>query len=40
MTRKIFLNISANSGKVTLAETHDHLSLEKPSNAAMVWDGR
>ena len=40
MTRKIFLNISANSGKVTLAETHDHLSLEKPSNAAMGWDGR
>ena len=35
-----YLNVSSNSDKVTLEETHNHLSLEKPSNAATALDGR
>ena len=34
------LNVSANSDKVTLEETHNHPSLVKPSNAATVLDCR
>ena len=34
------LNVSANSDKETLEETRNHPSLEKPSNAAMLLDGR
>ena len=34
------LNVSANSDKETLEETHNHPSLEKPSNAAALLDGR
>ena len=34
------LNVSSNSDKVTLEETHNHPSLEKPSDAATVLDGR
>ena len=37
---KNILNTSANSDKVTLAETHDHPSLEKPSYGATVLDSR
>ena len=37
---KSVLNVSANSDKVTLTETHDHPSLEKPSNGATVLDDR
>ena len=33
-------NASANFAKVTLEETHNHASLEKPSNAATLLDGR
>ena len=34
------LNVSANSDKETLEETHNHPSLEKPSNAVPLLDGR
>ena len=34
------LNVSANSDKETLEETRNHPSLEKPSNAATLLDGR
>ena len=34
------LNVSANSDKETLEETHNHPSLEKPSNVATLLDGR
>ena len=34
------MNVSSNSDKVTLEETHNHLSLEKPSNAATALYGR
>ena len=34
------LNVSANSNKETLEETHNHPSLEKPSNVATLLDGR
>ena len=34
------LNVSANSDKESLEETHNHLSLEKPSNVATLLDGR
>ena len=34
------LNVSANSDKETLEETHNHPSLEKPSNVGMLLDGR
>ena len=37
---KNILNGSANFDKVTLEETHNHPSLEKPSNAATLLDGR
>ena len=40
MTQKNVLNVSANSDKATLTETHDHPSLEKPSNATTVLDGK
>ena len=33
-------NGSASFDKVTLGETHNHLSLKKPSNAATLLDGR
>ena len=33
-------NGSANFDKVALEETHNHLSLEQPSNAATLLDGR
>ena len=35
-----YLNVSSNSDKVTLRETHNYTSLEKPSNAATVLDGK
>ena len=35
-----YLNVSSNSDKVTLKETHSYTSLEKPSNAATVLDGK
>ena len=35
-----YLNVSAYSDKVALEETHNHPSLEKPSNVATVLDGR
>ena len=38
--QKNYLNVFANSGKVTLKETHKHPFLEKLSNAAMVLDSR
>ena len=34
------LNISAKFDKETLGETHNHPSLEKPSNVATLLDGR
>ena len=37
---KSVLNVSANSDKVTLTETNDHPSLEKPSSGATVLDDR
>ena len=33
-------NEPANFGEVTLEETHNHLFLEQPSNAATLLDGR
>ena len=33
-------NVSENFDKVTLEEIHNHPSLEKPSNAATLLDGR
>ena len=38
--QKNYFNVSSNYGKVTLEETYNHSSLEKPSNPAMVLDGR
>ena len=37
---KSYLNVPANSDKVTLKETHNHPFLEKPRNATTVLDGR
>ena len=34
------LNVSANCDKETLEETRNHPSLEKPSNAVTLLDGR
>ena len=34
------MNVSANSDKVTLEETHNHPSLEKQSDEATVLGGR
>ena len=40
MTQKNISNVSTNFDKVTLEKTHNHPSLEKSSNAAMLLDGR
>ena len=37
---KNYLNVSANSDKVTLRKTHNYPYLEKPTNAATVLNGR
>ena len=34
------MNVSANSDKESLEETHNHPSLEKPSNVATLLDSR
>ena len=34
------INVSANSDKETLEETHNYPSLEKPSNVVTLLDGR
>ena len=38
--QKNYFNVSANSDKVTLGETHNYSSLEKLSNATAALDGR